>query len=630
MRGIAGVLYPDFFQKNERIFPMLDTMKHRGNDVRDVHAFKNLEIGIVGGKLTTNDRKTLFVGLDGSIFNRKEICIQLRKHGYLVECLTDSEVVLRAYEQWGNDCIQLLRGDFALMILDPQKNKLLLARNRIGKKPLYWFQDQNHFVFASELKAILATGLVPQTPALDAMASYLYFGYMPQDMSPIKGVSKLLPAHYLQLNLDGSKSIQQYWSFSNHFEPKSKLEKDKLIHELDDLIRDSVKIRIPEERSIGCFLTGGLGSSSVAHYLSDLVDRERISAFSVGFEGQYNEDVEAAKQVSEKLDIKMQTHSVTMNTLLDDLVKIAWHLDEPLADPNVIAIWDIARIASSQVKTIYTGMGCDEMFAGHTRYVTTQTQEKHVRYQTPLAGLRKMLTPLFNYIYKPIAFQFLKHSRTNPWQFEYLSQKALFTESEIAKASPRLANIFDPETFLHKFHRLSQVKTTLESYLYFDVKTGLPDNYILMVERLTAAFNLDWRAPYLDRNLVEFAASLPEPEFLTEDQTAAYLKKILRESLPATVVERPKTTRTDFLRTWLSGFELRNIFQLLTEGTLVEGGLISESWVHEQIQKLSVSPDAFRHLWAVLMLEIWYRLYINHPVRISAPDLTVKELLTER
>jgi asparagine synthase (glutamine-hydrolysing) len=632
MKAIAGIVYPDVFQMNDLIYPMLATMKHRGRELCDIYTYKNIQIGIRGCKLTINDKSTILLGLDGAIDNQEEIHKNLLKLGHQFDNYATPEIILYAYNSWDIAFLDHLSGEFAIMILDLQKQKLILVRDRIGKKPLYWFHDQNHFIFASELKALLATGAISQTPALDALASYLFFGYIPQDMTPIAKINKLLPGHYLQFHFDGSKIISPYWRYSSYFENSNMLSQNEIVQNLDSLLKESIKTSLPKEKNFGCALSGGLGSASVAYYITKEEKFTNIPTFTVGFRGENDPDIKAAQEAGSILGLNQETLFIDRDNFLNDYVKIVWHLDEPLADPNVIATWRLAEKASEKVRMLFSGMGSDELFAGHNRYSIEEQDSSYFKKiaRMSLGWLKQQLVPLFNLTYKPAAFELIKKVRTDPRQFEYLSHNAVFNEKELRKASPKLANIFDPEIFLHKFYNLNSIKSTVSSFLYFDVKTRLPDCYILQYERLTAAHGLDWKAPFLNKSMVEFAASLPEPHVLQEKETAFYLKAILNEIFPLSFVNRPKKTRKAFLRKWLESSSMRDIFQMLQNGTLVEMGLISRHWLQSHIAALGYNPDSFRYLWAILSLEVWFRLFINNPIQTSFSDISVKQLLIEK
>ena len=630
MDGIVGIVYPDTFQVTNLAEVMLKTIKHRTTKENDIQTYKNIQLGVCGSKIASNNKKTIYLGLDGTIFNSNDILQEINREGAKVKSKHIQDILIAAYQLWGEKFLQKLTGDFAIFLLDKNKKRIIIARDRIGKKPLYWFKDRNFLIFGSELKALMSTGLIPQTPAMDAISSYLFFGYIPQDMSPIENVNKLLPAHYLRYNLNESISILPYWSYSSYFEKTTKSSKKNIIRDLDHLLKESVEICLNNENPVGCTLSGGLGSASISTYLKQIIPPKNILAYTVGFLGESNPDIKAAEVVAKHLNIKHKTIYVTKDNFLEDLPKISWHLDEPIADPNVIATWKLAEIASKETETIFTGMGSDELFAGHSRYTTAEQKPNYLGslFQPTLNYFQRAFIPILNYIFKPGALQLLKQSRTNPWQFDYLERYAIFNEKELKEASPKLAGIFDPEVFLHKFHHLNKIRSRVASYLYFDVKTRLADCYMTQYERLTAANTLKWKAPYLNRQVVEFLAGIPEPEFLEESEAASYLKAVMKNALPKPIIDRPKRTPRNLLKDWIEGPDVVKLFKMLDRGYLVETGLISKIWLTGAIESLGKSESAFRLLWAVLTLEIWFQIYIINPIGLTPPDVSVEELLS--
>lgn len=627
MSGIAGIVYPDLYQMNDLIKPMVKTLQHRCPEEPVIHSYKHIQIGGCGSQTAYNRNRSIFCAIDGTITNANEI-----SQGTQMKSASGAELVLRSYEIFGNQFLEKIDGDFTIVIMDQNKKKLLLARDRIGRRPMYWFQNKHYFIFASELKSILATGAVPQTAAIDGLSSYLYFGYIPQDMSPIEGVNKLLPAHYLQFHFDGSKSIESYWSYSSFFDNPSKGTREQILENLEKVFESSIRRSLCcSEGSIGCFLSGGLGSASIAYYLKKLHPNDKVHSYSVGFRGENEGDLEAAKQISDSLDIPQETYMIKQDEFVDDLVKINWHLDEPIADPNIVATWKICEVAAKSSHTLFSGMGSDELFAGHSRYTTKEQNVGIIRQtaQNWLHSIQQALIPIAQRIYKPFAYELMKECRTDPMQFDYLKANAYFDEAELAKASPKLGGIFDPEVFLHKFHHLSRVHSAVASYLYFDVKTRLVDCYIHQFERLTTAHHIDWQSPFLNREMVEYLATLPEPDFLKEEQAAGYLKSLMKNSLPEQIIKRPKRTRQHFLKDWMAGRQMKELFFKLPKGTLVDNGLVSQSWLREQINILDSSNSAHRHLWSILQLEIWFRLFINRPISSNPPEVSVAELLDE-
>lgn len=630
MTGIGGIVYPHAYQMNQLIGSMLNTWVCQ-NTKADSFVYKNIEVGVCGRTLAYNQKRTLIAGFDGFIENEAEVVEKLKEYGYECDRNNHSQIVIYLYEIFGKHFLDHLLGAFALFILDTTTKKIFLARDRIGKKNLYWYQDQNHFLFATDIKALLRTGIVPQTIELEGFTSYLYFGYVPQDMTTVKGVNKLLPAYYLQYHDDQSITVDSYWSYSSFFEKRLPFKKKVVVEHLNYLLEESVKSQITSDKTVGCFISGGIGSGAIAYYLTKYLSKDQLVGFSAGFEGQNDADVNAAKQVAKTLGIEHKWQMIPKNHFLDHLVEIVWHLGEPISDPSVIATWKMAELASFGTDTVFSGMGSDELLAGHSRY-TLSEQPNSPFYQLKnqaLPAISRLLIPILKHVYKPLCYSLLKGTRTNSKQCDYIKHNALFDEASLNCITPKLAPIFEPEVFLQKFYKLKTIKSDVASYLYFDVKTRLPDNYILQYDRLTAAHGLQWKAPFLSRPIVEYLASLKEPEALGESETAQFLKSILEDVYPESFINRPKKTRRQFLSTWAEEPEMAKAFQLLRKGRLVESGLITDDWLNKSLATKEVRAANFRQLWTVLIMEIWFRLFISNPIPKEVPKVSLLTLLSE-
>lgn len=631
---IAGVIYPDVLQVENLTSLMLDMMRQGLNGEKEIHTSKQIQLGVMGSSMAFNEKRTAFAVIDGLIENLPQLRRDLKAAGISTHLPEPADVLLAGWRLWKERFLERIDGAFALAIADMEHQELLLARDRIGKKPLYWYQDKSHLIFGSELKALLATGLVPQTPSRDALAMYLYFGFIPQDLSPIENVNKLLPGHYFLYRSSKGRTVKPYWSYSEHFTKETAESPKVILSHLSKLLQESTQNLIPpDDAPLGCFVTGGLGSATVAWEVDRQVEKGRLHSFSVAFKDQTERDVEIAKEVADTLHISDESTLVTPKTLIEDLVPIIWALGEPLADPNIAATWRLSALAARKTSTVFSGMGSDEFLAGHNRYTNL---EQSVPYMSrlnliPTPLIRNVLVPITHWVYPKAAFNILRVSRTNPWQFEFMRHNALFDESALKETAPKLSRYFDPDVFLHKFHHLYRISSGVCSYQYIDVKTRLPDHYMFQYERITKAHGLSWRTPFLNREIVEYTATLPEPEILSQRETASYLKPLIEPVYPPSVVQRPKRSRHDFLSDWIDNPEIRSLFRYLESGTLVKTGIISEEWIKAELQKDSKQyPETFLKLFSILVLEVWFHLYVNHPIRLTPPTLNVNELLSER
>ncbi|MCB1113373.1 MAG: asparagine synthetase B [Chlamydiia bacterium] len=629
---IAGVIYPDVLQTDNLTSVMLDMMRTGIDGEKSVHTSKNSQIGVIGSEVAFNEKRDCFCVLDGLIENLPDLRRELKAAGISQTLHGPADVILAAYHLWHERFLEKIDGAFALAIVNTKKHELILARDRIGKKPLYWYQDKSHLIFGSELKALLATGIVPQTACSDALAMYLYFGFIPQDLSPIEKVNKLLPSHYLIYRADKGKSVKPYWSYSACFKEPSKESPKEILSHLSHLLETSTQNLIPPgEDPVGCFVTGGLGSATVAWEVTRKTKPGRTRGFSVAFESETEIDMEVAQKITQRLDIKDTSILVTAKSLIENLVSIVWNMGEPLADPNMVATWCLSKLAAQSTKTIFSGMGSDEFLAGHNRYTNVEQDVPYISRLNliPTPIIRHIIVPILERVYPKAAFNVLRVAKTNPWQFEYMRHNALFNEGDLREAAPRLAPYYDPDVFLHKFHNLPRITSSVSSYLYIDVKTRLPDHYMLQYERITKANGLSWRTPFLNQEIVEYTASLPEPDVLSQDETASYLKPLIEPVFSEAIVKRPKKSRPNFLKTWAEQPEMSAIFRYLENGTLVQTGIISQEWIKKELDAHGKVNKNFRNLFSILVLEVWFHLFINHPIRPKPPTTDLSELLSE-
>jgi len=634
MSGIVGIVYPDVFNIHMFLDPMLETLAHRckkkeAAPQKETYTFRNVRLGITGGKIAENERKTLIALLDGHIYNYHELKNELTGQGYRFRTENEGELIIHAYDFWGEKFPEKFNGNFAIALFDRESQAIYLYRDPIGCKPLYWYYDRTYFLFASEIKSLLASGIIPQTPSQEALATYFSLGYSPMDMTMIKNVNKLLPANYLRYSLERGISIHSYWSYSEQFIKANRSREDDPLEKLNALLNDAVKIRTSSENDLGCFLSGGIGSASIASYVSrDIIGKE-MPAFTVGFRGENEDDIQAAKAFAESMHLDHHVEALCPQDILDDFVEQVWCLDEPLADPNTIASWHLAKLGAKYSSVVFSGMGSDELLAGHTRYTIEERASPLLRNLELYwhKFLRNIVIPITRQIASPQAFRILRHAQEDVLQSGYLVQNRLFSEKQLAKASPLLADQFDHDIFLHRFDRLDKIPSAVESLLYIDFKTRLPDCYILQYERLNQAHGLDWRAPFLDLSIVEYLATIPEPENLAEKDTALLLKRIMKDKLPEKMLNRPKKIRRQLLQSWCRKDSLLEIFRYLIRGTLVETGIIDRNWLIRQTESYRHCEESFPLLWSILALEVWYRLYINFPIEAKCPNVSLKELL---
>ena len=631
MEGIAGVIHGDSHTQDNLIQPMLDVQRHRGKKGKNnCYSSGLVKIGTTGGIIAQNNQQTLAVVCDGYLYNHAELQKELENERMLFNSNTLSELVLNAYSCWGVDAFAIFNGDFALCIVDQRKQKIILARDKVGKKPLYWYHDNHTFLFSSELKALLATGIIPKAPALDALASFLHLGYIPQDMTGILNVNKLLPAHYLEYNFEGNKSVSSYWSYSSCFKGHHPKTLSTVTSEIKSMLTQSVKSNIKGLVRPCCFLSQGLGSMELAHLIHQDSKFNSVKFISGMWETQQTTESKE-NSLRNFLNIDPEICTLKNHLIFSDLLKIVWHLDEPNADPLSLLLWKLFETASSFSDGVITGSGSDELFAEHTRY------QESIRSQTDFWKLidrlslkaSQILVPAFSLINRSLALYLLKHLKTSHWQNSYLTRIHLMDQRTINDASPRLKKLFAPDVFIHKFYSLNTIESFVSCLLYFDMKTSLPDSSLIQYERISGAFGMEWRTPFLTNEIIEYLAHLPEPFYTDNSVNKSYLAATLEQSIPSNIVSKARHSKPNYYQLLALDPNLKNIFSLLTSGMLVDTGFINREWLIRTIDTSHINPHAVKHLYAVTVLEIWYRLFINRAIEPYPPTLSIADFLQQ-
>ncbi len=633
MSRIAGIIYPSAFQVTETIKEMQSI--YPSQDDFAYYRHKNLEIGAWNTPIATNKAKTIWATLEGKIHNADELRRDLKKQlGINFLTNTDSELIVFAYDAWKEGFISKLNGPFVLAVFDEVKRTLLLARDRMGQKSLYWTNQGDFWLFSSEIKGLLSTGIVPQNISNEAFASYLHFGFIPQDYSPINGVNKLLPCHYVKVDLDRRAVFDQYWSFSRLIKEKKHLKTEETYERFGKCMEDAVRISLPEEGEIGSFLTGDLGSSAMNWFLSHSTTRDRIRAYTSVFDEPHPVELNLSSEIAKTLFLTHEIKRIKPDEVIEELPKIVWHLDEPLADPFVVQTWNLGKIASSECSLAYTNIGWEEMLGGSSRYFTSDGRQKRSKLSTafvlsqlPPSFRERVVLPLLKLFGSNYLFRILRNVEINRDQVIYLMNSALFKEHARKKASPLLYKYFDPEVFAQRFHRLSTIPGNIDPSLYYDAKTQLPDRLLIQYDRLLTPYNIRVINPFLDTRLVEFLATVPEETKFEAKQPGAILHQLMMRLCHACP---PFPERTDsFMETWRTNSQFRHLFGLLAEGRLVDEGFISGRWIRQQLGYPYLTAEMFHQLWAIMILEVWFRLYIDRPIDLAHSKLSLEEILKE-
>jgi asparagine synthase (glutamine-hydrolysing) len=630
MCGIAGVVYTDRAHPVDRdlVRRLTTTLRHRGPDADGFYFGEGAALGhrrlsiidlSTGDQPIYNEDRTMAVVFNGEIYNFQALRAELAACGHRFSTSSDTEVILHAWEQYGDGFVARLRGMFAFAVWDLARRRLLLARDRVGKKPLYYAHDGERLLFGSELKAVVADPSVKRAISLEAVDEYLSFGAVPAPRTIYQQVHQLPPASYLVWE-GGRVRTAEYWDVAYSQGPARSA--DEWLEEFEGIMEEAVRLRLISEVPLGAFLSGGVDSSAVVGTMSAASPRPVVTT-TVTFGERAFDEAPHARAVAQALGTDHREVIVAPRAL-DILPTVVWHLDEPFADPSAIPTYYVARAARERVTVALSGDGGDEVFAGYEWRYGLNLVEDRIRRRLPGLVRRGALGPLAavwpkaDRLPRPLRWKHLMRNLSLEPEAAYFHDMSRFTPAEKAGLfTPdfrRSLHEHDPfQGFRAHFDRVRDADH-LNRLLYVDLKTWLANDILVKVDRMAMANSLEVRSPLLDHHVIEFAARLPR-EMKFRRGTAKYLlKRYAERRVPASAVHRPKQGFSMPLADWLRT-DLRPLGEdtLLSERALGRGYFRPETirgmWRRHQER----SRDHSRHLWALMMLELWHRLFVDQP-----------------
>lgn len=606
---------------------MLDHIYHRGPDDDGVYLEPGLALGmrrlsiidLVGGKQPiTNEDGRIVVVFNGEIYNYQELTKELVARGHRFTTSSDTEVIVHLYEELGEECLHQLRGMFSFAVWDKGTRRLFIARDRLGIKPLYYTEIGHQLVFASEIKAILQHPAVKVTPSLPAISNFLSLKYVPSPQTMFAGIKSLPPGYCLTSDKNGTR-VRQYWDLSYREGEKAKGSEEEYAKRLDDLLRESVRLELRSDVPFGAFLSGGVDSSLIVALMSEYLD-EPVKTFSVGFEGDAESfsELPYARLAAQRYGTDHHEVIVRPEDFIDLAEKVAWHLDQPIADEACLAIYMLSDLASKQVKMVLTGEGGDELFAGYARYAGEKLSGLFRSIPAPakslmlggvgrMPGLRRPKMALY------ALCQSDEVRRITNW-FPLLNEdmKASLLSSEMVG---RLDGALRCEVFGEHLAR-TDARTPLNRMLYVDTKLWLADALLARGDKITMASSLEARVPFLDHKLVEFAASLPPKLKLNGLMRKYLLKKVARGYLPTQIIDRQKKGFPMPTSVWYRKQARSFVRDTLSPATIKQRGLFNPAAVEKLLNDHEAElADHAAIIWGLLGLELWFRLFSDRSAR---------------
>jgi asparagine synthase (glutamine-hydrolysing) len=622
--GIAGKISSRGAVGQELLAQMCDVIRHRGPDSQGLFLDEGVGLGVqrlriidleTGDQPIFNEDRSVVVVHNGEIYNYQELTRELRRKGHAFSTHGDTEVIVHLYEDYGADCVQHLRGMFAFALWDRRRRVLLLARDRVGKKPLFYAQRGGELWFASEAKSILQDSAVERRPDLDAIDSYLHFQYVPHPLSAFEGLRKLPPAHTLVWE-GGRADLRRYWKLSyRRGDVRTQNDAHELIREN---LLEATRIRLRSDVPLGTFLSGGVDSSAVVAAMAKQSSK-KVKTFAIGFDVAAYDETAHAREVAQLYDTDHHELRVEPSAL-EVIPQLVWHYGEPFADHSAIPSFYLAELTRRHVTVALNGDGGDENFGGYRRYLGNNVAERVAHWPRPARALLGYLAHTIGPDERENSFRsrLERVARTSrmPAYDRYAKWMAYFPEEERGDLyTPELnAELVDrtAPSIMRDAYFASDAEDEVNRLLDLDVQTYLPGDLLVKMDIASMAHSLEVRSPLLDHRLMEFSASLPGSWKIAGLTTKKIFKDALRPWLPDHILDRPKQGFGVPVGEWFRG-EMRG----LPREILLDPKTLGRGWFREgRVRRLlddhdSGTRDNTNKIWSLMQLELWLRMFID-------------------
>ena len=635
MCAICGILNFDHSDPVDAgtVAAMAQSMHHRGPDDDGLFVDANAGLGFRrlsiidrsgGHQPIFNEDKSAAIVFNGEIYNYAELASELRAKGHVFSTRSDTETILHAWEEYGEDCVTRLRGMFGFAVWDRRERRLLLARDRVGIKPLYYYQNGKCLAFASEIKALLQVPGVPAEVDPEGLDQYLRLRYVPGPRTMFRNIFCLQPGHLMVADRSGVR-IRRYWDFDYSRENSSPKE---ALEQFEQLLEECVRMHLVSEVPLGVALSGGLDSSAILAVMSRLRrndrDGARIKTFSVGYEASSAEakessEFEYARLAANAFGADHYEYRLSASEFQTFIPKLVCSLDQPLADPSCIPLHYITKLAREHITVILSGEGADEILAGYNIYNRMLAID---RFKDRVPQMRR-IAPFLSRI---APSEKLRHYARMSGQsvderyrgvcrgFGMESLNRIIGPTRAAAADRAVDDIFTG------YFQRASAASSLNRMLYADSKLWLPDDLLLKADKITMGNSLELRVPFLDHRLIEFANSLPDDLKIGKDGGKTLLRRAMRGVLPAPIIDRPKKGFPVPLSSWL-----REPMRQFARDQLTSSNAACRSWLDAGTvsQMLSQhergSVDRSQEIWSLLVFESWHQHFItNNMTRMQA------------
>ena len=636
MCGITGIYSLGWIVDPAVLSSMTEDLSHRGPDDSGTWISENGKVGLGHTRLSILDLSSrgrqpmasedgrVQVSYNGEIYNYRELREELRRKGHSFSTDCDTEVLIRSYEEWGIECLHRFVGMFALAIWDGGENRLYLARDRVGVKPLYYYMEDGLFLFASELKALMRHPGFSRRISLDGLALFLRYDYVRSPHTIYENTFKLEPGHYLCLR-DGELEKHRYWDVTEFWNADSlDMDEEEACDMFEEIMGQSIRHRLVSDVPVGLFLSGGVDSSVVAALLAKSVSAP-FKTFTIGFNDEKYDEAAWAKKIAGHLGTEHVEAYVSEDEALETVFDIPSIYDEPFADSSSIPTCAVSRLASEHVKVVMSADGGDELFCGYNNYIKSMRYANMLRRVPGIArrGLRAGLSGFsaggFEVLGKiPGLFPLRKFGGV--WERDKAMLLAII-DDDMAEMNRYRRGIWSPrdmpeifgrsagahqETFEADFAAVES-GDLLSRMLYADFRVWLPDDILTKVDKASMSVGLEARVPLLDHRFVSFAARLPMNLKYRDGETKHLMKKVLSRHLPEELYERPKKGFSSPIDKWLRGRLRPVVEEYLGPDAVRKSGVFDPGevarWKERFYERFTVGP---RQIWNLLMFQMWH------------------------
>ena len=629
MCGVCGIYeYKTHKRVDQQILAgMLSVLHHRGPDDAGVFFDKDVALGmrrlsiidLDGGKQPiSNEDGSITTVFNGEIYNYLPLQEELEGRGHRLRTASDTEVIVHLYEDLGEECVQHLRGMFGFAVWDARKRRLLLARDRLGIKPLYYTRAGGRLIFGSEIKAILQHPSVQVLLNHEGLNNFLSLKYVPAPQTMFEGIHALPPGYLLTCDENGVK-VRRYWDLSFAKHRNGHLPEETYAEQLEALLRESVKLHLASDVPFGAFLSGGVDSSTIVALMSQFLSGP-VKTYSVGFAGHGEKfsELPYARLVAKQFKTDHHEVFIRPSHLVDLAQKVVWHLDQPLAEHATLANYMVAELASRDVKMVLTGEGGDELFAGYARYSGERLSPFFQRIpqavkwlalaaSSHLPGLRRQKLALYALSQREEATRFVN------WFPLFNSEMKEALLSNDLKDSLRGC---DADSVFGEHLASTDASEPLDRMLYVDTKLWLPDLLLARGDKMSMAVSLEARVPLLDHKLVEFAATLPQNLKVKGLVRKYLLKKVSRRWLPSEIIDRKKQGFPMPSSLWFRNEARSFVRDVLSPSALRRRGLFDPIFVEKLIEQHENGfADHGALLWGLMSIELWQHVFMDSRVR---------------